>query len=85
MSTMSDDIKTIEIPTVSAERVVTPAEYMAGVHQVLQALDLPAELNGTHVSYGEMSDGEGEMMEPLMRLIDARFAPVRCQGEFTAA
>lgn len=84
MNTMSDDPKTIEIPTAPAERVVTPMEYMARFHQVLQALDLPAELDGTHVRYGEMSDAEGEMVEPLMRLIDARFARVRHEGEGTS-
>lgn len=81
MSTMHDDTKTIEIPTTLAERVVTPMEYMARFHQVLQALDLPAELDGTHVRYGEMSSAEGEMVEPVMRLIDARFARVRHEGE----
>lgn len=74
---MSDETKTIEIPTPPAERVVTPVEYMARFHQLLQALDLPAELDGTHVRYGEMSDAEGEMVVPLMHLIDARFAHVR--------
>jgi hypothetical protein len=78
---MHDDTKTIEIPTTLAERVVTPMEYMARFHQVLQALDLPAELDGTHVRYGEMSRAEGEMVEPVMRLIDARFARVRHEGE----
>lgn len=84
MSTMSDETQTIEIPTPPAGRVVTPTDYMARFHQVLQALDLPAELDGTHVRYGEMSDAEGEMVEPLMRLIDARFAHVRHDGEFTS-
>jgi hypothetical protein len=82
---MSDDAKTVEIPTLAAERVVTPMEYMARFHQVLQALDLPAELDGTHVRYGEMSDAEGAMVEPLMRLIDARFAHVRHPGEATSS
>lgn len=85
MSTMSDDTKTIEIPTPPAERVVTPMEYMARFHQVLQALDLPADLDGTHVRYGEMSDAEGAMVQPLLRLIDARFAHVLHEGEFTSA
>ncbi len=82
---MSDDTKTIGIPTPPAERVVTPMEYMARFHQVLQALDLPAELDGTHVRYGEMSDAEGQMVEPLLRLIDARFAHIRHEGEATSA
>jgi hypothetical protein len=85
MCTMSDDTTTIEIPAAPAKRVVTPMEYMARFHQVLQALDLPAELDGTRVQYGEMSDAEGEMVEPLMRLIDARFAHVLHEGEFTSA
>ncbi|MEW1982545.1 hypothetical protein AB0333_16700 [Citricoccus sp. NPDC079358] len=82
---MSDDTNIIEIPTAPAERVVTPAEYMARFHQVLQALDLPAELDGTHVRYGEMSDTEGDMVKPLMHLIDARFTHVRHEGAVTSA
>lgn len=75
---MSEDLKIIEVPAARSERVVTPVEYMARFHQVLQALD------GTHVRYDEMSDAEGEMVEPLMRLIDTRFGSVR-HGEGTFA
>lgn len=82
---MNDDTKTIEFPTAPSERAVTPAEQIARFHQVLQALDLPAELDGTHVRYGEMSDAEGDMVEPLMRLIDARFTHVRHEGEVASS
>lgn len=85
MSTMSADTVTVEIPTAPAERVVTPTEYMARFHQVLEALDIPAELDGTHVRYGEMSDAEGDMVESVVRLIDARFTHVRHDSQSTSA
>lgn len=56
---MGDDVKNVEIPTVPAERTVTPAEYQTRYFRMLQALDLPAHLDGTHVLYGDMTDEEG--------------------------
>lgn len=78
---MNDDVKTVEIPAAPTARRVTPKEYMEQFHRVLHALDLPAELDGNHVRYGEMSEAEGPMALSLINLIDARFVHVRTEGD----
>lgn len=80
-SPTSDEVKTVQFSVPSVGRSVTPEEYMTRFHQLLEALDIPAERNGTRVMYGEMSEEEGGMVEPLMHLIDARFSHVRHDGE----
>jgi hypothetical protein len=66
----------IVVPVAPATVVVTPEDYMARFHQVLNALDIPAALEGTHVQYGELTAAEGAMVQPLIELVDARFPRV---------
>jgi hypothetical protein len=66
----------IVVPVAPATMVVTPEDCMARFHQVLDALDIPAVLEGTHVRYGEMPAAERAMVQPLIDLVDARFPRV---------
>lgn len=57
---------------------------MSRFYQVLNALDIPAELDDTHVRYGEMTDAEGAMVQPILELVDARFPTVTVPQESSA-
>ncbi|GAA1681089.1 hypothetical protein GCM10010977_32180 [Citricoccus zhacaiensis] len=72
---------TLQIPSDDVENSITPEAYMRRFWQILDALNIPATLDGTHVRYGDMSEAEGELTAEILKVVDARFPIVECNDQ----
>lgn len=74
---MSHNLSKIWVNVPPVERVITLGESMVRLHKILEALDIPSELDGLWITYDEASDEEGAMLLQLAHLVQARFAQLR--------
>lgn len=58
------------VPSKDSIHVADAAERL---HRLVTALGIEAERSGSHVSYGDMSEAEGQLVMDAITLMDRRF------------
>lgn len=75
----------VEVPVVPTDGVLDPEEYADRFHRVLDLLDIPVELDGTHVTIGKITDAEREMVEPIVAIMKTRLPHAEVRQKFPLA